>query len=349
MEKFKSVSWDLIICDEAHRLRNRESLSFIGITSLPAKRRLGLTGTPILNRPNDLYALFKWLHPWYAGKSYWTFVRYFCRVEKSFFGDKIVGLTEDPYFQDVLIKMLDYISVYNLREEVLKEVPPKLAPQHIPLEMDAPQKKLYNQIKKLIIDELQEMGIDVANGMSKIIKLRQVTSNPGLLLEDLGDKIHNPKFSFIRELLEDNPKTNIVVFSWFAETIKSLNIALEEWGFSTESIYGEVAQAKRDEALQRFKSGNARVMTGTIGALGTGVDGLQYASSTVVFLERDWNPMPNEQAEDRLCRYGQDNVVKVYVLDCINTVDEYVGRVNLSKAEDMEIVLRHGKVRGCGE
>ena len=81
------------------------------------------------------------------------------------------------------------------------------------------------------------------------------------------------------------------------------------------------------------------MITGTIGALGESVDGLQQASNTLIFLDKMWNPEENNQAIGRLLRWGQERLVNVYTLECEGTIDRKVGKVNVSKLEDIRAVL----------
>ena len=106
LTKLKGFKWDVIICDEAHRIKNHKSKRTMAVKSIPSTYRWALTGTPILNKPDDLWSLLHFLDQQYSGNSYWNFVNYFCEIEEGFWGRKILGLTDDPAKVAVLNHML---------------------------------------------------------------------------------------------------------------------------------------------------------------------------------------------------------------------------------------------------
>jgi SWI/SNF-related matrix-associated actin-dependent regulator 1 of chromatin subfamily A len=128
------------------------------------------------------------------------------------------------------------------------------------------------------------------------------------------------KLDALMQILEDNPNEPIVVFSQFAQLIYLLHERLK--GAKIEhGIYTGRNRTTRESDKRKFTSGSANVLIGTIGAGGVGVDGLQDVSSTVIFLDRDWSPAINNQAEDRLWRDGQRNAVQVIDIMARNTID----------------------------
>ena len=100
---------------------------------------------------------------------------------------------------------------------------------------------------------------------------------------------------------------------------------------------------ERLKAKEQFVQHSAacRVLIGTIGAMGTGVDELQYVCSNVVFLDRDWTPGINEQAEDRVNRSGAKNgMTNIWILNAEKSIDEHVEDIQGKKAEDIEEVFK---------
>jgi SNF2 family DNA or RNA helicase len=128
------------------------------------------------------------------------------------------------------------------------------------------------------------------------------------------------KIDAAMEILERDPDEQIVVWSQFKQAIYLLEARCKRAGIPILLYTGD-NRATRDANVTSFASGGARVFAGTISAGGVGVDGLQYASSTVVFLDRLWSPALNAQAEDRLWRDGQANAVQVIDIVARGTVD----------------------------
>lgn len=330
LTKLKGFKWDVIICDEAHRIKNHKSKRTMAVKSIPSTYRWALTGTPILNKPDDLWSLLHFLDQQYSGNSYWNFVNYFCEIEEGFWGRKILGLTDDPAKVAVLNHMLSSMSIRNYIQ-----VASGKTQSTVRVPMGPKQKALYKNVKELVLDSLPE-GLTIANGAVQTLRLQQVTSWPGLF----EAKVHGAKFEWIRDLLEDNPEEKIVVFARFEKSAKALKSFLNDLKFRAEVYTGKQDIEQKNASLNAFiEDPNCRALIGTIGALGQGVDGLQKASRTVVFLDRDWSPELMNQAEDRLNRMGQPYPVAVYYLECAKSFDQYVGKINASKIEDIRRAL----------
>lgn len=124
----------------------------------------------------------------------------------------------------------------------------------------------------------------------------------------------------------------IVVFSQFRQAINLLEKRLVQKGIPYGILTGGVPQADRTRAVQDFQAGRIRVFAGTIKAGGVGLT--LTAASTVVFIDRDWSPSVNGQAEDRLHRIGQTEAVEVIDLMARNTVD-------LGKKQQLSLKARH--------
>ena len=329
--KMKMFQWDILIADEAHRIKNPKSKRTMALKSIPAARRYALTGTPILNKPDDLWSILHFLDWRYSGLSYWNFVNYFCLQEESFWGNKIVGLTPIKSRVETLKKLLDTVSVYNQ-----KVVTQGKTVETVRLEMSFSQKKLYKDMKNLVLEELPD-NAQIANGAVMTIRVSQATSWPGLFL---GPEEPGPKFEWIAAMCEDNPSEKFVVFSRFEQTARALGEFLKTRGVTSVQLTGKIKDDEKEANKKKFIEGDARVLIGTIGAMGQGTDGLQYASHTAIFIDRDWSPEIMAQCEDRLNRRGQKFKVNIYILECEKSFDQYVGKVNQHKANDIKEALQ---------
>jgi SNF2 family DNA or RNA helicase len=325
IEKFKSFRWDAVILDESHNIMNHKTQRFQSCLRIPSDYKLLLTGTPILNKPGNLWSQLYWLDPFYAGPSYWDFAEAFCEIDTRF-GKSVKGLTKVIYNQMILQNILDKISVRRLKSKDGKS-----EPQEIWLDMYPEQEKLYKNTLDLVFEELPK-EMDITNGMTHLLRLQQVTSNPGMY----GLK-NNPKFEFLKDYLDTYPDKKIIVFSKFSSTIDALMEFMGEK--PCVKFTGDMDERERDRALFTFSQVGVRMIAGTIGAMGQGVDGLQYSSSTVFFIDRDWSPALNSQAEDRAYRRGQTEFVNVYRLCCLKSIDHKVGEMVFRKESDIRRIL----------
>lgn len=335
LTKFKNFTWDVVVLDEAHKIKNRKSQRTQAVKDLPALHRVALTGTPILRYVDDLWSILNFLDESYSGVSYWNFVNYFCVQQETPWGNKIVGLTEDPFKITVLNRLMKEVSIRNDSIEVAHG---KFI-STVTLPMDKEQRALYRKEKALLLDELPD-NCTIANGAVLTTRLRQTTSWPGLFLEGVA----GPKFEWILEMCLNNPTEKIVVFSVFEKTVRGLCNYLAENKVNCVFITGQNSTLDNEDNKGAFLTApEIQVLAGTIGAMGQGYDGLQNVSHTLVFVDREWSPEIMAQAEDRLHRMGQDNLVNIYYLECQGSFDQHVGRINQTKSDDIRRALQDGQ------
>lgn len=335
LTKFRRFRWDWVVLDEAHKIKNRTSKQSIAVKLLPSQRRMALTGTPILRYVDDLWSILNFLGEEYSGRSYWAFVDYFCEVEKTPWGNKIVGTTDDEFKQYVLQQLL---SLFMIRHNAI-EVAHGKTQETVRLPMSKAQRDLYRKERQLLLDQLPE-NCTISNGAVLTMRLRQTTSWPGLFLEDEP----GPKFEWILEQCENNPDEQIVVFTVFEQSAEALSQWLFHQGIRAVTITGKNKSVINERNKMWFLKRKAQVLVGTIGAMGQGYDELQHVSRIAVFIDRDWSPEIMSQAEERLHRMGQQYPVHVYYLECQGSFDQSVGRINVNKSEGIRRALASAPV-----
>lgn len=220
--------------------------------------------------------------------------------------------------------------VRRLKQDVLEDLPDKYYTT-IWVDLDPKQRRAYDQMRKEMVAWLETQGDDTPLVapvvIAQLVRLQQlsvayaeVTVSPqdGSTVVLLTDP-PSTKLDALMQLIEDNPDEPIVIFSQFKQLINLAIARLARSNIDCVYITGDVAQADRHLAVKRFQSNEVHVFLGTIGAGGEGIT--LTAASTVVFLDRDWSPARNAQAEDRLHRIGQKNAVQVIDIAASRTID----------------------------
>jgi SNF2 family DNA or RNA helicase len=310
----KLGQWDLMAFDEGHRLASYNPNSSKNTQMGRALSRLrrqhvdmavNLTGSSIMNRPDDLFGQLHFLYPqrYKAKWADWN-DRYIDYVDdgnhKVAIGFKLDKLPE-------LRRELGVFMVYRTKAEVFKDLPP-LIHQNIELDMYPDQLRVYNEMRDQFWAKLEEGGIKAVNPLAQMNLLRRIaTYYPG---------VKSKKLDFAMNELEEEPDAQFVVFTWYKEPGRALEQRL---GDQVVVVDGDVPVRQRSELLRRHREGHARVLVGSIATLGESLN-LQYAHEAIR-LDRDWNPQVNAQTVDRLYRHGQTSTVTLRDLWSKGTVD----------------------------
>lgn len=322
LDKLLSEHWDAVVADEATAIKGRKTQRAKAVHTLcwSAKYAWLLTGTPIHNRPDELWSLLRALDK-KTFSSYWRFVDEYCEVDFTMWGRKILGPRNLQQLHRVLVP-------YVLRrdEAALGLRFPDLLEETIALEMTPRQKKLYTDMRKEFranpaLAVLAGDFVWAPNVVAQLVRLRQIACSPVLI----GDTDEGCKTPAICELLEEHANySKVLVFTSFAEYAKVL--ASELSAYSPVVITGDVSDRERKNAVDRFTGDTkCRLLIGTTRAMGEGLN-LQVAD-IIVFADMDWSPAAMEQAIARSRRRGRTKPVRVVKLVASGTVDEHIAEV----------------------
>ena len=303
--------WDLVVCDEAHMLKNHEAKRAKAFFSslIGANRLLFLTGSPIMNRPAELWPLLRAISEKTAG-SYIDFTTRYCGGHGED-GRGWVAVGADNL--EELNAKLAPVMLRRLKKDVLKDLPSK-SRQVIEIGEAASN---WTKIRDAHPDEwrrrlsrIQEAGGDLLGGLRD--SLSSIRREDGLAKVPFV-------LSHVRMLLEAGEK--VILFGWHRDVIRALRASLDP---ACPVIAGETSTKERHAAVERFQSDDScRLIIGNIQSMGVGLT--LTASSLVVFAELDWVPNALIQAEDRAHRIGQKNNVQVQYLVAGGTIDARMG------------------------
>jgi SNF2 family DNA or RNA helicase len=330
--------WDLIVADECHYVKTPSAKRSKAFYSLPTKRRLYLTGTPILNRPIELQPLLKGLGvPWAYNRV--AFGKRYCDGKKGRYGWDFRGSSNLPELNQ---KLSGSVMVRYRKQDVLKDLPDKrreliiLSSQgNTALDkekqalaaMKAAEQRLINQVEtatgaeyKAAIVKLRDYRMFI---FSELSRLRHETARSKL----------PQAISCIKDMLEETDK--LVVFAHHHDIIDEL---YNKFPAISVRLTGRNNLTDRQDAVDRFQCDpSCRLFIGNIKAAGVGLT--LTAASTVLFTELDWTPANMDQAESRLHRIGQKDCVNVYYMVIEDSLDAFIAKKLVTKEKIIDMAI----------
>lgn len=335
--------YDGIIFDEAHKLKSRKAMIFDGAKKIRQSRKdifqVSLSGTPLLNIPEELWPLLYMYNP-REFSSYWRWVEQYCVTAQSpysRFSKDILGVRDPEVLRNDLRKVL----LRRTKSDVL-DLPPKIF-QDIPVQLTYSQRKAYNSVQDDMFLKLESgVEINTIGPLAQITRLRQICISPDLL-DDYSNKLRGAKIDALRDIIDGSGDQKVVVFSQYARVINRLCSweNLPKW--VPEKLHltyftGENDLEYRHECVKLFQEDpEIKCLFTTIGAGGTGIN--LTKGSIAVFLDLGWTPADNAQAADRLHRIGQENAVTVITLSARDTIEEHVQQILNSKQALFDAVI----------
>lgn len=323
----------LIALDEIHK--NMSPKSTQGKMVLKIKQMTGsaiewipMTGTPIVNKPTDVFTPLKLIGV-HSVKSYWEWCKLF--VIYGGYGDhEIMGYKNIPQLK----QMLQNNMLRRLKKDVL-DLPDKIH-HNIYVENTPTQAQLYASLQTEIYEN-KESILGSMNPLASFLRLRQVNGSPELVDKSIvvdGKYLSkNAKLAELMRLLEDiiERDEKVVIFSNWVEPLKTLYrfVAAK---YKTTCFTGTMSEEDRQKHKRVFLNNpDYKIMLGTIGALG--VNHTLTVATNVIFYDEPWTPGDKIQAEDRCHRIGSKYPLNIYTLLTVNTVDDTVHKIIGDKAD----------------
>lgn len=318
--------------DEMHKMKNPTAQQTKGFLKCLPYCRIGMTGTPLMNSPMDLYVILKWLG--YESHAFYSFKQHYC-VMGGYGGYEIVGYKN----LDQLTSQVREIMLRRLKSEVL-DLPEKIYVDDI-VEMDGRQAVMYKEVEAGLKADYINGDIDLTNPLSALIRLRQTTGYPGILSDEITE---SAKLDRMEEIVENciSNDEKVIIFSNWAQMTSVIFDKVAKYGCGV--ITGETADSNRQAIVNKFQSDDTlKVIVGTIGAMGTGLT--LTAATTVIFVDEPWNKALFDQAVDRAHRIGQKNNITIYSIMCKDTIDERIHNLIYKKGAMSDAII-DGKVVG---
>lgn len=334
LPELRTIKFNTIIADEVHRAANRKSQATRALKELKTNHKLGLSGTATGDAPQNLWSILNWLWPKYY-KSFWKFFNKYVVTEATNQGySKIVGVRDTLQLR----QQIDPFYVRHLKRDrccvqhpqgVMYWLPEKVYDQ-IWVDLTPTQRRVYEQMRHDMVawvGEHEESPLVASAVVAQMARLSQIAlATPTVSVGRDGEQIVNlelpsAKIEKVIELVSDHKEKQFVVFSASRKACYLMQEALTKLSIKSEVLSGATPQSQRDGMVRRFANGDFKVFIGVIQAAGEGIDGLQAATDTIIFLDRTWSSWRNKQAEDRLHREGQKDTVQIIDVMARNTID----------------------------
>lgn len=324
-EEIKSIVWDLLLVDEAHYIKNpkakRTKFIFGSRVQYPirSKRRIFMTGTPVENRPIELWPIVRTLDPDGLGKSFLGFgYRYCFSPGKSYFGG-VAARFRGARRTDELHRKMSSFMIRRKKSDVLQQLPPKRH-QTIALEVNEAYQRmirtewqLYRKYKQACRWRRQSPE-GQKTYLAKLTRLRKTLAMvkvPGTV-------------DYVRGIVDQGGQ--VLCFAHHSDVVNKLREKFEQAGVGV--IVGSTPAKKRDGIVSAFQAGDTKVLIAHLRVL----IGLSITcTSRVVFAEIDWNPAVMRQAEDRCHRIGQSRDVQIDYIVLDGSLDDRLLRTMRKK------------------
>jgi len=349
----KDVSFDLLIIDECHKIKNKNAKRTKAILDKEnglikkAKKVIFISGTPFLNHPIELFSILeacdsnKW--------KFWPFVKRYCNAEQGSYGWDFSGASN---IEELQMKLRDLLMIRRQKKDVLKELPDKIRqiivfPANNSNEQENELIRQYKEILKQIenaklekekisniayenmIKELNKKMIDVT---SNVFRARHQTSLSKIPLV----------VEHIKNILEEDYQ-KLVIFAHHLDVIEGIKNGLRE--YTCEILTGETPVNKRQEIVESFQNKkDPLIIIAGINVAGLGIT--LTAAKVACFAELDWVPANITQCEDRLHRIGQKTNVLIQHLVLDKSIDLKIAEKIIEKQKlfDQGMNVDSGKI-----
>lgn len=311
--------WDMVVLDEAHRIKNPDSKWTTNIKKIKTDRKHIITGSGFVNRPDEMWSLLNFLEP-DEFTSYWDFRLKYCKEDAWNGYRTIIGLKDDK-----VAEFRELRQRFGPRRTKPEVFPDLTAPiyEDITVELNPTQRRMYDQIKHdlMLLDQKGE-PLHSPNVLSQLQRMRQISVATPEVISDEYDpkqerrvtkiKLVEPssKLDALMETIDgmqwdDEDKQQIVVFSNFVDPLLMLQKRLDKAGIKWIRLLPSDSDVQRYHKWGvEFPKKNHQVFLSTIKLGGESID--LTSASYVALLDLDWAPMNNEQAIERVWRPGYD-------------------------------------------
>jgi SNF2 family DNA or RNA helicase len=299
------LQFDLVVLDEAQRIKNRASVTSACVRDIPRRRSWALTGTPVENSPQDLVGIFEFVAPGQLSDT---------------MKPRRMGLAASDYI------------LRRTKDKVLADLPPKMF-RDADVELTSQQRRTYQLAEKEGVLRLTEMGesATIQHVFELILRLKQICNFDPATGE-------STKFERLAADLDEvvSSGRKAIIFSQWVSSLDTLAGRLQ--AFNPLLYHGRVPSADRDSVIEQFRDDPRRhIMLLSYGAGGVGLN-LQFAGYVFLF-DRWWNPAVEDQAINRAHRIGAVGPVTVTRFLALETIEQRIDQILREKREIFDTIF----------
>ncbi|KAJ8672727.1 hypothetical protein QAD02_003987 [Eretmocerus hayati] len=359
VDDVNSLNFDLLICDEGHRLKNSEVKLIKSLNQLSCRRRILLTGTPVQNDLQEFYTLANFVNPGIFG----SFSEYKAYYEQAIVKSQFTTTEEE----EVSEGQARAKELYERSRSFIIRRTNHLINQYLPQKHELvvfcrptlEQKNLYSLVTDYWFNRAFIEGN--ANPLAVITVLKKICNHPFLFTSEKGNildevlpsiptnlsainnsTLYSSKFEMVKAVFQDLKQTQekIVVVSYFTQTLDLLERVCHAESLQFCRLDGNTATKARTKIVDNFNSkdnSNCRVFLLSAKAGGVGLN--LVGASRLILFDSDWNPANDLQALARIWREGQKRSTYLYRFLTTGTIEEKIYQRQISKTGLSEAVV----------
>lgn len=331
-----SIPFAVAVFDEIQHIKNEDTQAYRAADSLQAEMKIGVTGTPIENRLDEIKSLLDLCVPGYLGSKEAFDCNYRHPIEQN----------NDAIRKKMLGRLIAPFTLRRLKKSVLHELPEKIE-DFCFCRLSEDQVKLYRDVLEKRGRELKlkliraDATVPYMHIFALLNLLKQICNHPAQVEKDPEgyEKYTSGKWELFTELLSEclDSEQKIVVYSQYVGMIDIITRYLADQNVGYVALTG--SSRNRGKIIQRFeKDTDCRVFVGSLKAGGVGID--LVAASVVIHYDRWWNAAREDQATDRVHRIGQKRGVQVFKLVTEGTLEEKISAIIARKKDLMESIVK---------
>lgn len=341
-EIMSAVTFDGVVLDEAQNIKNPTTRQSRVARTLRGNFRLALTGTPLENRPLDLWSIMDFLNEGLLGSR----TQFTQTLEHPIVKQRRQGS------MSALARLVRPFVLRRLKTdpEIVQDLPEK-SEQIVAATLSREQAILYESVVRKGLQEVEKAAEGIQRRgaiLTTLLRLKQVCNHPAHYLMD-GSVLpsRSGKLDLLTEMIEEalEESDRCLVFTQFKEMGSLLKAHLESvTGGQVLFLHGGVPQKERDQMVTDFQESRAdgpKIFVLSLKAGGTGLN--LTAANRVFHFDRWWNPAVEDQATDRAFRIGQLRNVFVHKFVCNGTLEERIQQMLDRKREVADSLLAAGE------